>query len=259
MSTRRRSNRDLLLGASNNRPQQRRRQQTRSSSSNSGATITESTASNRIRTRQVPRGHVSVNTPRSRNNPRSNAQSARTRAPETSNSSATRVLATRSPTIDQHSPAQSSRAPCRVVEFPPETGELSKCIRCQTGIEENNSIDLTCSHKLCTECLEEYKTKRSDELLYVQCPVCVPTKLLESLKEELTCTLCLSTLERPVLFDCGHMNCAECWDMAKMQPEWSECCPLCQRRIEKIIEPNYTINNVIEKVLTYEKTLVGPF
>uniref|UniRef100_A0A8D0GJY7 RING-type domain-containing protein n=1 Tax=Sphenodon punctatus TaxID=8508 RepID=A0A8D0GJY7_SPHPU len=73
---------------------------------------------------------------------------------------------------------------------------------------------------------------------------------MEHLKAEITCSICLETLDDPVSIDCGHNFCHSClsehWSRVSSQHYW---CPECRRPYNKYrVIPDIRLRNLVEKI-----------
>uniref|UniRef100_A0A452GP69 RING-type domain-containing protein n=1 Tax=Gopherus agassizii TaxID=38772 RepID=A0A452GP69_9SAUR len=68
-----------------------------------------------------------------------------------------------------------------------------------------------------------------------------------TLRDEATCSICLSFFTDPVTIDCGHNFCraciAQCWE----RPDTDISCPQCRETFpQRTLRPNRQLGNVAE-------------
>ncbi|XP_078422523.1 uncharacterized protein LOC144695521 [Cetorhinus maximus] len=74
-------------------------------------------------------------------------------------------------------------------------------------------------------------------------------KVLESMKDEAVCSICLDFYNDPVTIDCGHNFCRDCilnyWKPARRMVT----CPQCRTEFsQKNVRPNHFVSNIVENV-----------
>ncbi|XP_067865764.1 E3 ubiquitin-protein ligase TRIM39-like [Heterodontus francisci] len=74
-------------------------------------------------------------------------------------------------------------------------------------------------------------------------------KQLEKIKNEVTCSICLSFYDDPVTLDCGHNFCRACI-LQYWEPEQGNVtCPECRSEFtQKSVRPNWVLSNIVESV-----------
>lgn len=77
--------------------------------------------------------------------------------------------------------------------------------------------------------------------------------VVRSLRQELTCPLCLDTLADPQVLDCGHAFCGSCLHaMGVFSPGSSRRCPLCRARVRSP-RPSLALRNMAERARGLEE------
>ncbi|XP_037770405.1 zinc finger protein RFP-like isoform X2 [Chelonia mydas] len=70
---------------------------------------------------------------------------------------------------------------------------------------------------------------------------------LKSLREEATCSICLSFFKDPVSLDCGHNFCQACITQCWEGPNTDTCCPQCRETFpQRTLRPNRQLGNFVE-------------
>ncbi|CAM5097964.1 unnamed protein product [Natator depressus] len=70
---------------------------------------------------------------------------------------------------------------------------------------------------------------------------------LKSLREEATCSICLSFFKDPVSLDCGHNFCQACITQCWEGPDTDTCCPQCRETFpQRTLRPNRQLGNFAE-------------
>ncbi|XP_075768928.1 zinc finger protein RFP-like [Pelodiscus sinensis] len=72
---------------------------------------------------------------------------------------------------------------------------------------------------------------------------------VESLRKEVTCTVCLEYFMDPVITACGHNFCCTCLRRCWERPDPAVPCPLCRDPVQQgSLQPNRQLANVVELV-----------
>ncbi|XP_008064722.1 tripartite motif-containing protein 5 [Carlito syrichta] len=77
--------------------------------------------------------------------------------------------------------------------------------------------------------------------------------ILQNMKEEVTCPICLELLKEPLSLHCGHSFCQDCITAnhkksMMSQEEWSSC-PVCRITYQlENLRPNRHISNIVERI-----------
>lgn len=75
----------------------------------------------------------------------------------------------------------------------------------------------------------------------------VVLSLSESLQDEATCPICLEFFRDPVITDCSHNFCRECFTQHCRESAGNISCPQCRKKIQqKNLRPNRQLANMVE-------------
>ncbi|XP_065271851.1 zinc finger protein RFP-like [Emys orbicularis] len=70
---------------------------------------------------------------------------------------------------------------------------------------------------------------------------------VKSLRDEATCSICLSFFMEPVIIDCGHNFCRSCITQCWERPDAAISCPQCRETFpQRTLRPNRQLGNVVE-------------
>nr|XP_042703219.1 zinc finger protein RFP-like isoform X2 [Chrysemys picta bellii] len=70
---------------------------------------------------------------------------------------------------------------------------------------------------------------------------------LKSLRDEATCSICLSFFKDPVSLDCGHSFCRACITQCWERPDTAISCPQCRETFpQRTLRPNRQLGNMVE-------------
>ncbi|XP_074927718.1 zinc finger protein RFP-like isoform X2 [Chelonoidis abingdonii] len=70
---------------------------------------------------------------------------------------------------------------------------------------------------------------------------------LKSLRDEATCSICLSFFKDPVSLDCGHNFCLACITQCWERPDTDISCPQCRETFpQRTLRPNRQLGNMVE-------------
>ncbi|XP_034644984.1 zinc finger protein RFP-like isoform X2 [Trachemys scripta elegans] len=70
---------------------------------------------------------------------------------------------------------------------------------------------------------------------------------LKSLRDEATCSICLSFFKDPVSLDCGHSFCRACITQCWERPDADISCPQCRETFpQRTLRPNRQLGNMVE-------------
>ncbi|CAM4665944.1 unnamed protein product [Caretta caretta] len=70
---------------------------------------------------------------------------------------------------------------------------------------------------------------------------------LKSLRDEATCSICLSFFKNPVSLDCGHNFCQACIAQCWKGPNTDISCPQCRETfLQKTLRPNRQLGNFVD-------------
>uniref|UniRef100_A0A8C3HSL9 RING-type E3 ubiquitin transferase n=1 Tax=Chrysemys picta bellii TaxID=8478 RepID=A0A8C3HSL9_CHRPI len=70
---------------------------------------------------------------------------------------------------------------------------------------------------------------------------------LGSLRDEATCSICLSFFKDPVSLDCGHSFCRACITQCWERPDTAISCPQCRETFpQRTLRPNRQLGNMVE-------------
>uniref|UniRef100_A0A8C3F4B9 Uncharacterized protein n=1 Tax=Chrysemys picta bellii TaxID=8478 RepID=A0A8C3F4B9_CHRPI len=70
---------------------------------------------------------------------------------------------------------------------------------------------------------------------------------LGSLRDEATCSICLSFFKDPVSLDCGHNFCQACITQCWERPDADISCPQCRETFpQRTLRPNRQLGNMVE-------------
>ncbi|XP_026518069.1 zinc finger protein RFP-like [Terrapene carolina triunguis] len=74
-----------------------------------------------------------------------------------------------------------------------------------------------------------------------------PGNPLKSLRDEATCSICLSFFKDPVSLDCGHNFCQACITQCWERPDADISCPQCRETFpQRTLRPNRQLGNMVE-------------